>query len=825
MCQAGNALALVNNHLMARHSQHHRETTPYRFMSFTTLNSTSKGIPSEVNDEVDDGDDDVTNIDEDIYKDFMPEDYSAEAKTSGSDDVDDIDTDTYFAKFISDALKEEETINIRLESKNNELKSSFSSQQKVNNDVHDDGDDIRRMIMQQQQQIDMLMNLVEQQGRQQLPSPQPLQQQLSKKSRIETKFTTTTNFDSAITKNVTPLKAMLFIDGTWLYYSLNSRNPKKDAIITKFGQGWQNNYKVDWQALPRLICSQIERQRNNKSSSSSSSSSTTATATSFSSGSSDRSLDISRVMVFTSAKKETDPNSIRMRMFREMTYANYDVFMMETIGQGEKCVDIQLAVEMLHYATVPNAYDVAILLSGDKDFVPALVRTRQKGKQVCIASMRAGCNRMLYESYPHIRDYDVVWLENCLNELIVPITDDERSRRDRAGYASSFTMMRVVRDFVAGATPNYEWVSSRDIGKYLKYIEIGDSNMLEELKQVHGGLRTFLMERGCNLFDVKFPDAKAIRGRGEFSFWVRVKGDSDASLLNEFKRTQYFTKEEKEFLENYMKEKFIADDSYEHTSTISHIVNPNSISDAEDETEDDEELWRIGDPPLEDLGLDPSVYYSSPPIDYSQLTVNSLKEICREKGLKVTGTKDVLIERLVQDAILEYDIIENRRNEYKQLKERAAVTAKKIRPKAIISTKSPPQHQTHLMPAGGNIYASTLPQMDMIRTARNPLSRGGSSSTKIDSDSAASPHLEALIKEYLTASGGKAGSRDIGRYLAANSDSRKGGNNRSALTELKENFGSLLAFIMSREDVFTVLDKQENGDDTGFPIQLKHTTR
>lgn len=811
MCQAGHSLALVNNLRIAHHSHHHREMKSYRFISVVcTLKSASKGVLSEVSDDhgnIDDG-----NIDEDIYKDFMPEDYSAEAKTSGnSDDVDDIDTDTYFAKFISNAQKEEETINIQVQSRN-EL-NSFSNKQKDYDFV--DGD-IGRMMMQQQQQIDMLMSLVKQQGRQLLPSPPP--QQLSKKARIETKFTTTNN--SARNKNVTPLKAMLFIDGTWLYYSLNSRNPKKDAIIAKFGQGWQNNYKVDWQALPRVICSQIETQRNSKSSTSSTSSTATTTS-SFSSGLSDRSLDISRVMVFTSAKKETDPNSIRMRMFREMTYANYDVFMMETVGQGEKCVDIQLAVEMLHYATVPNAYDVAILLSGDKDFVPALVRTRQKGKQVCIASMRAGCNRMLYESYPHIRDYDVVWLENCLDELIVPITEEERSRRDRAGYASSFTMMRVVRDFVAGATPNYEWVSSRDIGKYLKHIEIGDSNMLEELKQVHGGLRTFLMERGCNLFDVKFPDAKAIRGRGEFSFWVRVKDDSDSSLLNEFKRTQYFTKEEKRFLENYMKEKFIADDSYEHTSTISHIVDPNLNNSDTDEDADE-------DPPLEDSGLDSSVYYSSPPIDYSARTVSSLKEICREKGVKVTGTKDVLIERLVQDAILEHDIIEKRRNEYKQLKERAAVTAKKVRPKAIISTKSPPQHQTHLMPAGGNIYASTLPQMDMIRTRKLPhvgSSSSSSSSTKIDLDNATSPHLEALIKEYLTASGGKAGSRDIGRYLAANSDSQKGGNKRSALTELKENFKSLLAFIMSREDVFTVLDKQGNGDDTGFPIKLKQPTR
>ena len=61
-----------------------------------------------------------------------------------------------------------------------------------------------------------------------------------------------------------------------------------------------------------------------------------------------------------------DPNSIRMRMFREMATANYDVHMMETIGKGEKCVDIQLAVEMLHYATVPNAFDMAVILTGDK---------------------------------------------------------------------------------------------------------------------------------------------------------------------------------------------------------------------------------------------------------------------------------------------------------------------------------------------------------------------------------------------------------------------------------------------------------------------------
>jgi hypothetical protein len=338
--------------------------------------------------------------------------------------------------------------------------------------------------------------------------------------------------------------------------------------------------------------------------------------------------------------------------------------------------------------------------------------------------------------------------------------------------------------------------SSRDIGKYLKNIEIVDSNMLEELKQVHGGLRTFLMERGCNLFEVKFPDPGALRGRGEFSFWVRVKGDSDATLLNEFKRTQFFTKEEKQFLESYKNGKYVADDSYEHTSTISNHLDARV-------NDDIEEL---------DSELDSFAHISSPPIDYSRLTVVRLKDICREKGLHVTGNKNALIDRLERDRVIEHETIEKQRKELKEISVGSRVSTKKtFRPKSVgFSTTSPSLDR--LIPEGGNIYASTLPQMDVART-RSP--RGSSATT----DAVVASHLEALIKEYLTASGGLAGSRDIGRYLAANSDSRKG--NRSALSELKENFGSLLAFILSREEVFSVLDKPGNGDDAGFPIKLR----
>jgi len=435
---------------------------------------------------------------------------------------------------------------------------------------------------------------------------------------------------------------------------------------------------------------------------------------------------------------------------------------------------------MLHYATVPNAYDVAILLSGDKDFVPALVRTRQKGKQVCISSMRAGCNRVLYES-PHIRDYDVVWLENVMDELIIPISAEERGRRDRAGYASSFTMMRVVRDFIESAPDDHEWVNSRDIGKYLKSIDIADSNMLEELKQAHGGLRTFLMERALTLFEVKFPDSGTVRGRDEFSFNVRVKGNTDETLLNEFKRTQFFTKEEKEFLESYNKKKYIEDDSFDHTTGTSSYVPP---------------------PPIEEF-----TFESPPAIDYSQLTAAKLKDICREKDLPVSGKKDVLIQRLEEDRKLEHEVIEKLQREARGAKR--TFTKKLPRPKVAAIKERP------ISTAGNNVYASVLPQYE-YQNPRATINTGESV------DPAIGAHLEDLIKEYLAASGGEAGSRDVGRYLAANSDSKNG--NNSALTELKESYGSLLAFIGRRGNTFTVLDKKKgrSGQEKGFPIRLNN---
>lgn len=64
-------------------------------------------------------------------------------------------------------------------------------------------------------------------------------------------------------------------------------------------------------------------------------------------------------MVFSSARKDTAKDSTRMQMFNAMrNHPGFELHMGTTMGVQEKCVDIALAVEMMHYATIPNSYDV-----------------------------------------------------------------------------------------------------------------------------------------------------------------------------------------------------------------------------------------------------------------------------------------------------------------------------------------------------------------------------------------------------------------------------------------------------------------------------------
>jgi uncharacterized LabA/DUF88 family protein len=72
---------------------------------------------------------------------------------------------------------------------------------------------------------------------------------------------------------------------------------------------------------------------------------------------------------------------------------------------------------MLYMSTVNNAFDIAVLVSGDKDFVPALEKTRLLAKRVAICSMRNSCNKDIFDAVNTIRDFDMIWLDDHLEDF------------------------------------------------------------------------------------------------------------------------------------------------------------------------------------------------------------------------------------------------------------------------------------------------------------------------------------------------------------------------------------------------------------------------
>jgi uncharacterized LabA/DUF88 family protein len=53
----------------------------------------------------------------------------------------------------------------------------------------------------------------------------------------------------------------------------------------------------------------------------------------------------------------------------------------------EKCVDVALATNMLYFAAIPAAYDIAVLLTGDRDYKPVLKAVRRLGKRTVLATV------------------------------------------------------------------------------------------------------------------------------------------------------------------------------------------------------------------------------------------------------------------------------------------------------------------------------------------------------------------------------------------------------------------------------------------------------
>ena len=110
-----------------------------------------------------------------------------------------------------------------------------------------------------------------------------------------------------------PIKMMVFVDGTWLYYSLFSRGRMRCPIIKKFGMGWAASHKIEWRQVQDYIAATVQQKMPG------------------------RLVDVIRVVVFGSVREGTSRNSLRVRMFQEMENNAFEVPLLAR-GCGWGCV-------------------------------------------------------------------------------------------------------------------------------------------------------------------------------------------------------------------------------------------------------------------------------------------------------------------------------------------------------------------------------------------------------------------------------------------------------------------------------------------------------
>lgn len=203
-------------------------------------------------------------------------------------------------------------------------------------------------------------------------------------------------------------KIMIFVDGTWLY-----ANTAK--LAADYGR---SDLQIDYGLLPEAVSRRA------------------ASAL----GISD--IDIVRIHLYASCPTNYDPADyeiVRRRvdffnMLKEEHHYEVDVFPIDFRGRHvkafdrdpddtfeprEKCVDIALASSMLYYAAIPQAYDVAVAVIGDRDYIPVLQHVRRLAKRVAIASIRGSCASEYADAVDRerVKDVDLIWLNDMISEI------------------------------------------------------------------------------------------------------------------------------------------------------------------------------------------------------------------------------------------------------------------------------------------------------------------------------------------------------------------------------------------------------------------------
>ena len=573
---------------------------------------------------------------------------------------------------------------------------------------------------------------------------------------------------SAPTPSVAAAKLMVLIDGTWFYDSLikGCNANVANHMSNIYGPNWNVTHRLDYKKLLLSIEHHLRKYTHSE-------------------------VKTVRTAVFIAADNTalSASSTDRVQMLEDMTASEFDITSLQSSGSSN-CVDVALATEMLYMAAVPNALDVACLVTGSPDLAMSMQKTRLRGKTVCLVSIRS-CSPTAAPSFPTLVDTSdpaaacvdvpIFWLEDHLHEFVtaypffarplssflntiplpaleqpaIPPPSDplpvaaltpstassEKSlttflnRRDApldSDITSSEQVVMIVRSYVA-QSPVAE-VSSRDVGRYLSRC-FPIANQL--LKTRFGGLK-LLVRTHPEVFSYSVAANKK-------EFLMRLVNDADSA--------------------HHLQETSSSDPSF----SLGRRQHSDSLTDLEDSDDGANEVSRETDGDLNssaklsslemvDTPSHPAALDNLPPglplpttLPSSCLTPSSLPTVCDSDTETVWKRSSYPLRELV----LEKDL----RND--------ATDCKSFK----ISQMLPP-------PSSEVSPYSAVPSLI--------------------GDDASLPHkLTDLIEEYVASGRGNVvSSRDLGRYLSSVSvENTSSSTSSSALNFIKTHSGSVRTFL------------------------------
>ena len=184
-------------------------------------------------------------------------------------------------------------------------------------------------------------------------------------------------------------KAMVFIDGGWLYKC-------RTALFSTLGE---ENFEIDYAKLPKLICEDVANAL-------------------------DEDVSLVRTLYFsTIPSARTGFNTSKQYAFYDFLErnCNYDTNIHEVdIGNeegraGGGWVDVSIAMNLLYYSMLPGVMDIAIVVGDSPDIAPALRRIRYLGKRVQLVTVRNAASSN--QPYDHIYDFAPIFLEDHAAEV------------------------------------------------------------------------------------------------------------------------------------------------------------------------------------------------------------------------------------------------------------------------------------------------------------------------------------------------------------------------------------------------------------------------